>query len=44
MAQTHLGATYNRQNFDLINNYTYGTLRSLSQTTIVLPTAFSIHW
>ncbi|KIM60631.1 hypothetical protein SCLCIDRAFT_1216686 [Scleroderma citrinum Foug A] len=23
MAQTHLGATYNRQNFDLINNYTY---------------------
>jgi transketolase len=24
MAQAHLGAIYNRNNFDLINNYTYG--------------------
>jgi len=24
MAQAHLGALYNRDNFDLINNYTYG--------------------
>ena len=24
MAQAHLGAVYNRENFDLINNYTYG--------------------
>lgn len=24
MAQAHMGALYNRDNFDLINNYTYG--------------------
>lgn len=24
MAQAHLGAVYNRDNFNLINNYTYG--------------------
>lgn len=27
MAQAHLGAVYNRDNFDLLNNYTYGKHR-----------------
>lgn len=26
MAQAHLGAVYNKEGFDLINNYTYGRL------------------
>jgi transketolase len=26
IAQAHLGAVYNRDNFDLINNYTYGNI------------------
>jgi transketolase len=26
MAQAHLGAVYNRDRFDLINNYTYGNV------------------
>jgi transketolase len=26
IAQAHLGAVYNRDGFDLINNYTYGAL------------------
>lgn len=26
IAQAHLGAVYNKESFDLISNYTYGTM------------------
>ena len=29
IAQAHLGAVYNKQGFDLINNYTYGVYRAM---------------
>jgi hypothetical protein len=28
LAQAHLGAVYNKEGFDLINNYTYGEQRA----------------
>jgi hypothetical protein len=29
MAQAHLGTVYNRDGYDLVDNYTYGTRRSM---------------
>lgn len=38
MAQAHMGALYNRDNFDLINNYTYGAcFPSLNMGYIIIP-------
>jgi len=31
MAQAHLGALYNKEGFDLVNNYTYGNVTILSE-------------
>jgi transketolase len=32
IAQAHLGAVYNRNGFDLINNYTYGNFIQFSRS------------
>lgn len=35
IAQAHLGAVYNKENFDLINNYTYGELDFNTSATLL---------
>ncbi len=35
IAQAHLAATYNKDGFDLINNYTYGTLFYLEKRSLI---------
>lgn len=38
IAQAHLGAVYNKEGFDLINNYTYG-----ERTAVVNP-LLTLYW
>lgn len=42
IAQAHLGALFNKNNFDLINNYTYGEL-DLWLFALVLISFASVH-
>ena len=42
IAQAHMGATFNKDGFDLINNYTYGQSTSSRKYSIFLNDSFSV--
>jgi transketolase len=39
IAQAHLGAVYNKEGFDLVNNYTYG-----ERTAIIAGLLLTLYW
>ncbi len=39
IAQAHLGAVYNKEGFDLVNNYTYG-----ERTAIIASLLLTLYW
>jgi len=44
MAQAHLAATFNKDGFDLINNFTYGALNILHTLKCLIDVFSSFLW
>jgi hypothetical protein len=44
MAQAHLGAVYNKEGFELINNYTYGGRTVTDALSYTDPLLNSVPW